>query len=312
LVYQSASARIAQGDLPLNGSAVARIASIAGHAAAPRAAMSFFNRSGSGSIVHLGDIAELQNAPAQALITRINRQTVIHLGANVQSGFALSKVQSDFLERVKALHLPNIAQIGTAAGGTQQNLIQTVNGLGFALILSILLVYLLMVALYDAYRAPFVIMFAVPVAAIGALGGLALTHQSLNLYSLIGVVMLVGLVSKNGILLVDLARHRVAGGLDKVAAIQESARERFRPIVMTTVSMIAGMTPLALALDPGSVAKRSLGTVVIGGLTSSLVLTLVLVPIVFVWLAPGPPAKNTPRTLPGSDESAPRLALESR
>jgi HAE1 family hydrophobic/amphiphilic exporter-1 len=268
-------------------------------------------RSGTGAIVHLGDIAELQNAPAQALITRINRQTVIHLGANVQSGFALSTVQSDFLARVKALHLPNTVLIGAAAGGSQQNLALTVNGLGFALALSILLVYLLMVALYDAYRAPFVIMFAVPVAAIGAFGGLALTHQSLNLYSLIGVVMLVGLVSKNGILLVDLARHRVAAGLDKAAAIKESARERFRPIVMTTVSMIAGMTPLALALDPGSVAKRSLGTVVIGGLTSSLVLTLVLVPIVFVWLAPGPPKKIAPRELQ-PHEATPPLALEPR
>jgi HAE1 family hydrophobic/amphiphilic exporter-1 len=268
-------------------------------------------RSGTGAIVHLGDIAELQNAPAQSLITRINRQTVIHLGANVQSGFALSTVQSDFLARVKALHLPNTVLIGAAAGGSQQNLALTVNGLGFALALSILLVYLLMVALYDAYRAPFVIMFAVPVAAIGAFGGLALTHQSLNLYSLIGVVMLVGLVSKNGILLVDLARHRVAAGLDKAAAIKESARERFRPIVMTTVSMIAGMTPLALALDPGSVAKRSLGTVVIGGLTSSLVLTLVLVPIVFVWLAPGPPKKIAPRELQ-PHEATPPLALEPR
>jgi HAE1 family hydrophobic/amphiphilic exporter-1 len=169
-----------------------------------------------------------------------------------------------------------------------------------------------MVALYDAYRAPFVIMFAVPVAAIGAFGGLALTHQSLNLYSLIGVVMLVGLVSKNGILLVDLARHRVAAGLDKVAAIKESARERFRPIVMTTVSMIAGMMPLALALDPGSVAKRSLGTVVIGGLASSLVLTLVLVPIVFIWLAPGPPKKIVPRKLLPAGDPTPPLALGSR
>jgi HAE1 family hydrophobic/amphiphilic exporter-1 len=269
-------------------------------------------RSGTGAIVHLGDIAELQNAPAQALITRVNRQTVIHLGSNVQSGFALSTVQSDFLARVKALHLPNTVLIGAAAGGSQQNLALTVNGLGFALVLSILLVYLLMVALYDAYRAPFVIMFAVPVAAIGAFGGLALTHQSLNLYSLIGVVMLVGLVSKNGILLVDLARHRVAAGLDKVAAIKESARERFRPIVMTTVSMIAGMMPLALALDPGSVAKRSLGTVVIGGLASSLVLTLVLVPIVFIWLAPGPPKKIVPRKLLPAGDPTPPLALGSR
>jgi HAE1 family hydrophobic/amphiphilic exporter-1 len=269
-------------------------------------------RSGTGAIVHLGDIANLQNAPAQALITRVNRQTVIHLGANVQPGYALSTVQSDFLNRVKALHFPNIVQIGAAAGGTQQNLALTVTGLGWALLLSILLVYLLMVALYDAYRAPFVIMFAVPVAAIGAFGGLAITHQSLNLYSLIGVVMLVGLVSKNGILLVDLARHHVAAGMEKAAAIEESARARFRPIVMTTVSMIAGMTPLALALDPGSVAKRSLGTVVIGGLASSLVLTLVLVPIMFVWLAPGPPAKIRPRNLLPADEATSPLALEPR
>jgi HAE1 family hydrophobic/amphiphilic exporter-1 len=265
-------------------------------------------RAGNGSIVHLGDIAILQNAPSQALITRQNRQTVIHLGSNVQAGFALSKVQADFLARVKALHLPNVVQIGTAAGGSQQNLALTVSGLGQALTLSLVLVYLLMVALYDAYRAPFVIMFAVPVAAIGALGGLALTHQSLNLYSLIGVVMLVGLVSKNGILLVDFARHRVAAGTGKAAAIGEAARERFRPIVMTTVSMIAGMTPLALALDPGSVVKRSLGTVVIGGLTSSLVLTLVLVPIAFVWIAPGPPKPLASRE-PSPDGATPAVAL---
>jgi multidrug efflux pump subunit AcrB len=113
-------------------------------------------------------------------------------------------------------------------------------------------------------------------------------------------------------LLVDLARHRVAAGLDKVAAIKESAQARFRPIVMTTVSMIAGMAPLALALDPGSVAKRSLGTVVIGGLASSLVLTLVLVPIVFVWLAPGPPEKIAPRDVKGTGEPASPLALETR
>jgi multidrug efflux pump subunit AcrB len=150
----------------------------------------------------------------------------------------------------------------------------------------------------------------VPVAAIGALGGLAITHQSLNLYSLIGVVMLVGLVSKNGILLVDLANLRVRAGMEKVRAIEIAARERFRPIVMTTVSMIAGMTPLALALDPGSVAKRSLGTVVIGGLTSSLVLTLVIVPIAFIWIAPGPPKPPHPRQLPAGETMTP-IALES-
>ncbi len=268
-------------------------------------------RSGSGAIVHLGDIAQIVNAPAQALITRVNRETVIHIGANIAPGASLSVVQSAFLKRVAALHLPNTVQVGAAAGGTQQNLVQTVNGLGIALVLSLSLVYLLMVALYDAYRVPFVIMFAVPVAAIGALGALALTHQTLNLYSLIGTIMLIGLVSKNGILLVDFARHRVTAGISKAAAIQEAARERFRPIVMTTMSMIAGMLPLALALDQGSVAKRSLGTVVIGGLTSSLVLTLVLVPIMFIWIAPGPP-KQLPFRVKRSTAVPPAIALEPR
>jgi HAE1 family hydrophobic/amphiphilic exporter-1 len=222
----------------------------------------------------------------------------------------LSNVQRDFLARVKALHLPNTVIVGAAAGGQQQNLLLTVQGLIWSLVLSILLVYLLMVALYDAYRAPFVIMFAIPVAAIGAFGALAVTHQGLNLYSIIGVVMLVGLVSKNGILLVDFAGKRVRAGVDKISAIEEAARVRFRPIVMTTASMIAGMTPLALALDPGSVAKRSLGSVVIGGLTSSLVLTLVIVPIVFIWIAPGPP-KDAGRHEPAANgEAASTLALE--
>jgi HAE1 family hydrophobic/amphiphilic exporter-1 len=155
-------------------------------------------------------------------------------------------------------------------------------------------------------------MFAIPVAAIGAFGALAITGQSLNLYSLIGVVMLVGLVSKNGILLVDFAQLKVAAGLDKLSAIKQAARERFRPIVMTTSSMIAGMLPLALALDPGSTAKRSLGTVVIGGLTSSLLLTLILVPVVYLWIAPGPPAGELARNASSGNGTLPALPLESR
>jgi HAE1 family hydrophobic/amphiphilic exporter-1 len=153
-------------------------------------------------------------------------------------------------------------------------------------------------------------MFAIPVAAIGALGALALTGQSLNLYSLIGVIMLVGLVSKNGILLVDFAILKVEQGMDKLSAIKESARERFRPIVMTTASMIAGMLPLALALDPGSEAKRSLGTVVIGGLTSSLLLTLIVIPIVYLWIAPGPPKLAAARL--GAGHVPAHVPVESR
>jgi len=143
-----------------------------------------------------------------------------------------------------------------------------------------------MVALSNDFRSPLIIMFAVPVTAVGALGSLALTHQTLNLFSMIGLVLLVGLVIKNSILLVDFADQLRQTGLDKRAAIERSAELRFRPIVMTTSAMVVSMLPIALALEPGSQVRRALGIVVIGGLTSSLLLSLVLVPVVYLWLAP--------------------------
>jgi multidrug efflux pump subunit AcrB len=129
-------------------------------------------------------------------------------------------------------------------------------------------------------------MFSVPVAAVGALGALYITHSTLNLFSLIGTILLVGIVTKNGILLVDYANTLRERGESKLKAIQESAFTRFRPIIMTSISVIAGNVPLALALEPGSSTRSSLGIVVIGGITSSLILTLVLVPVMYVLLAP--------------------------
>jgi HAE1 family hydrophobic/amphiphilic exporter-1 len=217
---------------------------------------------------------------------RINRQNVVYVGANLAPGYILSNVQRDFSHKLADLHLPSSVTVAPSSGGNENQVTSTVSGMAVALLLSILLVYLLMVALYNSYRTPFIIMFAVPVAAVGAVGSLALTHQTLNLFSLIGTVLLIGLVTKNGILLVDFANHRMREGLDRVRAMREAARERFRPIMMTTIAMIAGMTPLALVLDPGAQAARSLGTVVIGGLASSLLLTLLLVPVVYVAVAP--------------------------
>jgi HAE1 family hydrophobic/amphiphilic exporter-1 len=251
-------------------------------------------RAGDGSIIHVGDIAQLAQAPAPPLIIRINRNNVVSIGANLAPGATLSNVQRDFAKRLRALHLPAGVTVGPAAGGNEQQVANTVQGMSIALLLSVVLVYLLMVALYNSYRTPFIIMFAVPVAVVGAVGSLALTHQTLNLFSLIGAVLLIGLVTKNGILLVDFANHRRAEGLDRIGAMEEAARERFRPIIMTTIAMIAGMIPLALVLDPGAQAARSLGTVVIGGLASSLLLTLVLVPVVYVVLAPEPQLRKDP------------------
>ncbi|MFY9720164.1 MAG: efflux RND transporter permease subunit, partial [Candidatus Cybelea sp.] len=243
-------------------------------------------RANNGSIIRVGDITRLVDQPAPPMIMRINRRNVVLIGANVAPGAILSNVQRAFERRLRALDLPKSIAIAPVAGGNQQNVADTVTELSISLALSILLVYLLMVALYNGYITPFIIMFTVPVAVVGALGALALTHQTLNLFSLIGSILLVGLVAKNGILLVDFANQLREHGMTKLEAITESAHARFRPIVMTTIAMIAGMLPLALALDPGSQAERPLGIVVIGGLSSSLVLTLLLIPIMYLRFAP--------------------------
>jgi HAE1 family hydrophobic/amphiphilic exporter-1 len=251
-----------------------------------------------GTLAYVGDVARYVEDPSEPLMTRVNRQTVVHVQANLAPGAVQSIVQRNFQRRLASLKLPSSVQVNANVGGQQQNLSDTVHGMTLSLLLSLLLVYLLMVALYDSYRLPFIIMFAVPVAAVGALTSLAITHQALNLYSLIGTVLLVGLASKNGILLVDFASHMVERGMNRGDAMVEAARERFRPIVMTTCAMIAGMTPIALALDPGSAQRQALGIVVIGGLVSSLLLTLVLVPVMFMWLGPKPRSQADAATPP--------------
>jgi HAE1 family hydrophobic/amphiphilic exporter-1 len=266
-------------------------------------------RASNGSIIHVGDIARLVQTPAPPIIMRINRANVVYVGANLAPGALLSNVQRDFQRRLNALHLPSTVTVAPSAGGNEQEVSATVSGMSIALALSTVLVYLLMVALYNSYRTPFIIMFAVPVAVVGALGSLALTHQTLNLFSLIGSVLLIGLVTKNGILLVDFADMRQREGLGRIEAIKEAARERFRPIMMTTAAMIAGMIPLAFVLDPGAQAEASLGTVVIGGLSSSLLLTLLLVPVVYVALA-ATPSRTTDSAVPppGAPRATPSLS----
>jgi HAE1 family hydrophobic/amphiphilic exporter-1 len=243
-------------------------------------------RSATGQIVHLGDFSTFKWTPTPPLITRVNRNTVIDISANYAPSSSLSNVQNAFMQRVAALHFPSNIQVRPRPLGQQDLMNQTLLGLGSSLILSVVLVFLLMVALYNSYISPLIILFSVPVAAVGALGALAITHQTLNLFSLIGTIMLVGIVTKNGVLLVDYANTLRSRGEEKLTAISDSAFTRFRPIMMTSISVVAGNIPLALALEPGSGVRASLGIVVIGGILSSLFLTLVLVPIMYMWLAP--------------------------
>jgi multidrug efflux pump subunit AcrB len=251
-----------------------------------------------GGIVRLGDVASLQYVPAPLVINRVNRQRIVYITGNVAPGYQLSDVVNAFQQRLGTMHLPDTVTMRPAALGQQDLLNQALFSLLTSLAFSILLVFLIIVALYNSYRTPFVTLFAVPLATIGALGALWITHSTLNLYSLIGMILLVGLVTKNGILLVDFADTVRERGASKDDGMRQAAATRFRPIIMTTVAMVAGMLPLALGLEPGAQSRASLGIVVIGGLLSSLVLTLLIVPIMYHWLAPDKLSEPTKFGLP--------------
>jgi len=166
--------------------------------------------------------------------------------------------------------------------GEAKNQKDAFGSLGLAMLLGIVLVYLIMVALYESTVYPFVVLFSIPVAMIGALLALALTMESLNIFAIVGLIMLLGLVSKNGILIVDFTNHLRSQGYGLTEALVEAGKERLRPILMTTIAMIVGMLPIALASGAGAEVKNGMAWVIIGGLTSSLILTLVLVPSMYM------------------------------
>lgn len=153
--------------------------------------------------------------------------------------------------------------------------------LGIALLSAIILVYLVMVALYNSFVYPFVVLFSIPLSFIGAFLALALTNESLSLFTIMGIIMLIGLVCKNAILLVDFTNQRKAEGEDTRQALIDANHARLRPILMTTIAMVFGMIPIAMAKGAGAEWKNGLAWVIIGGLLSSLFLTLVIVPVVY-------------------------------
>jgi HAE1 family hydrophobic/amphiphilic exporter-1 len=154
-----------------------------------------------------------------------------------------------------------------------------------------------MVALYESVIYPFVVLFSIPVALIGALLALALTMETLNIFSIIGMIMLLGLVSKNAILIVDFTNQLKSEGHAIKDALVEAGKERLRPILMTTLAMILGMLPIALSSGPGSEIKNGMAWVIIGGLTSSMILTLFVVPAIYLiierWKEPSSPKQTT-------------------
>ena len=159
------------------------------------------------------------------------------------------------------------------------------SSLGFAFALALVLIYLVLAAQFESFRDPFIIMFSVPLAMAGALWSLWFFGETLNIFSQIGIIMLIGLVAKNGILIVEFANQRKEQGLDRMEAIKEAAAARFRPILMTSLSTTLGVLPIALALGAGSESRVSMGIAVIGGLLFSTILTLYVVPAIYSYFS---------------------------
>ena len=232
----------------------------------------------SGATVRLDQLADVYEAVGSSVLQRTDRLNSITINS-AATGRPSGTIVADIQAALAKEHLP--AGITLQYLGDAKNQGDAFGSLGLALIAGILLVYLIMVALYENALYPFVVLFSIPVALVGALLALALTMQPLSIFAIVGVIMLLGLVSKNGILIVDFANHLRKEGHDLTDALVEAGRERLRPILMTTVAMIFGMLPIALASGDGAEVKNGMAWVIVGGLTSSLVLTLFLVPTMY-------------------------------
>jgi len=240
------------------------------------ARLTFINSRGEG--IELKQFAQVTQAMGPSMLERNNRITSITVSSNV-----VGRASGTVGNEIKNKLLNNVPQgISISYAGMMEQQANAFGSLGFAMLAAILLVYLIMVALYDSLLYPFVVLFSIPLAIIGALLALALTMNSLNIFTIIGLITLIGLVAKNAILLVDFANHMKAEGMGVEAALIEAGRERLRPILMTTLAMVFGMLPIAIASGAGAEIKNGMGWVIIGGLISSLLLTLIVVPVVYL------------------------------
>ncbi|MBO9640839.1 MAG: efflux RND transporter permease subunit, partial [Siphonobacter aquaeclarae] len=232
-----------------------------------------------GRSFELSQFAKIDEQIGESVLERIDRLSSITVNSQVV-GRPVGTVGSDIQAKMANEKLPEGVSIQYLGQLQQQS--DAFGSLGQALVLAILLVYFIMVALYESVVYPFVVLFSIPVALIGALLALALSMESLTVFSIVGMIMLLGLVAKNAILIVDFANHLKAQGHDVIHALVEAGKERLRPILMTTLAMIFGMLPIALASGAGAETKNGMAWVIIGGLTSSLLLTLLVVPSVYL------------------------------
>ena len=238
--------------------------------------LTFLNRKG--QQVKLSQFATVTQSEGPTKLERRDRVSSVKITSQV-AGVPSGTVGAELTAAIDQMTLPQQVQINY--DGDMKNQSEGFGSLGIALLASIILIYLIMVALYDSYIYPLVVMFSLPMALIGSLLALALTKSTLSIFSIMGLIMLMGLVAKNAILLVDFTNQLKEAGVEVKAALEKAVKIRFRPILMTTLAMVIGMLPIALAGGAGAEWKNGLAWVIIGGLMSSMFLTLIVVPVIY-------------------------------
>lgn len=240
------------------------------------AGLCFINQQG--SRVTLDQFADVRVGTGPNRLERYNRNSSVTISANVV-GISAGEASGAFLDKVSAKAEEMGVSLETV--GDMKSMMDSMGVFAVALLLSIILMYLSLVLLYNNWADPLVVMFSIPFSILGAILALALSATSLNIYAMLGLVMLVGLVAKNAILLVDFANERIGEGMDVDDALVEAVKLRTRPILMTALSTIIGMIPVAVASGSSAELRNGIGWVIIGGMTLSTMLTLVVVPVVY-------------------------------
>ncbi|MFP8873478.1 MAG: efflux RND transporter permease subunit, partial [Myxococcota bacterium] len=244
----------------------------------PDAIGSLYVRSKYGDVVELRNLVKIETAAAASAITRSDRQRSVSIRANL-----VDKTLGEAIVDVEAVADEVLPEgVTLSMDGQARAMMEGMDEFKTALLLSILVIYMVLAAQFESLIHPFTVMLALPLSMVGALGGLFLTGNSLNLFSLIGILLLFGLVTKNSILLVDYANQLRQRGMDKLTAIKTAAPIRMRPVLMTALSMIFGVLPAAVGIGPGSESRAPMAIATAAGMLSSTVLTLLLVPVFYV------------------------------
>ncbi len=249
---------------------------------APIDLKSLYVKNTKGDLIQLDNVVQLTEQSAPPQLYRFNR----YVSATVSAGLAPGKTIDDGIKEMDKISSQVLDEtFSTALSGASKDYAESSSSLLFAFLLAIGFIYLVLAAQFESFRDPFIILFTVPLAIFGALLSLWYFNQTLNIFSEIGIIMLIGIVTKNGILIVEFANQRKAAGLSKLEAIKDAAAARLRPILMTSLSTVLGILPIALALGAGSESRVSMGIAVIGGLIFSTFLTLLIVPAVYSYLS---------------------------